>query len=100
MVNPGIEPRDIDASLLNLFEWQSQYAAAGYCNADSADGAAISCEDDVCADLVTNGAIVSSTFSGDWASTGGVLILDDTNKAIVVSFAGTEKGSLVDYVIE
>lgn len=100
MISSGLESRSIDASLLNLFQWMSQYAAVGYCNANSAEGVTVSCEDEVCIDLETNGAVVSATFDCGWSSSGGVLILDDTNKAIVVSFAGTQDGDLMDYVIE
>lgn len=96
----GIESRSIDSHLFNNFSWMSQYAAAGYCNKDDAAGDLIACEDLVCADLVKNGAVVYATFDGGWESTGGVVIQDDVNSAIVVSFSGSDSDSVQDLTLE
>lgn len=96
----SLDSRSITSTLLNLFEWMSEYAAAGYCNKDGTVGDIISCDDDVCDDLETNGAVIAATLNGEWESTGGVVIRDDVNVAIVVSFSGTVTSLLADYILE
>lgn len=78
----------------------SQYAAAGYCDKDSTVGDVVSCDDSVCADIVSNGAVIVATLDGGWESTGGVILRDDVNAAIVVSFSGTVTSLLADYILE
>ncbi|KAJ4387404.1 hypothetical protein N0V93_007996 [Gnomoniopsis smithogilvyi] len=99
-VDTSLDSRSITSTLLNLFEWMSEYAAAGYCNKDGTVGAVVSCDDEVCADLVSNGAVIAATLNGDWESTGGVVIRDDVNVAIVVSFSGTVTSLLADYILD
>lgn len=96
----GLESRAIDSALFSQFGWMAQYAAAGYCDKDSTVGSVVSCEDSVCADVVNNGATIYATFDGDWESTGGVLIQDDVNSAIVVSFAGSDSDSVENFTLE
>lgn len=96
----SLDSRSITSTLLNLFEWMSEYAAAGYCNKDGTVGDVVSCDDEVCNDLETNGAVIAATLNGDWESTGGVVIRDDVNVAIVVSFSGTVTNLLADYILE
>lgn len=78
--------------------WMAQYAAAAYCNNDGTVGAVVTCEDSVCANVTSNGATIVTTLSGDWESTGGVIIKDDVRSAIVVAFTGTD--STVDDLLE
>lgn len=78
----------------------SEYAAAGYCNKDGAVGDIVSCDDSVCIDVYNNGATIVATLSSSFESTGGVVIKDDVNSAIVVSFAGTDKSSILDFTLE
>lgn len=96
----GLDSRSITSTLLNLFEWMSEYAAAGYCNKDGTVGDVVTCEDSVCDDLVNNGAVIAATLDGDWEATGGVVIRDDVNVAIVVSFSGTITDTIADYILE
>lgn len=100
MIGGNIEARSIDSHLFNNFGWMAQYAAAGYCNKNDAAGDLISCEDSVCADVVKNGATIYATFDGSWESTGGVVIQDDVNSAIVVSFSGSDSDSVQDFTLE
>lgn len=78
----------------------AQYAAAGYCNKDGTVGDVVSCEESACPDVVGNGATIIATLDGDWESTGGAVIRDDVNKAIVVSFAGTVSESIMTWILE
>lgn len=99
MLDTSITARTIDTSVMNAFQWLSEYSAAGYCNMDSAVGSVVSCEDSVCPDIENNGAVILATLSGGWESTGGVVIRDDVVDSIIVSFAGTVS-TLADYVLE
>lgn len=96
----GLESRAIDSTLFDQFKWMSEYAAAGYCNKDGTIGDVVSCDDEVCTDIISNGAVIVATLTGGWEATGGVVIRDDVNSAIVVSFAGTVTSLLADYILE
>lgn len=77
----------------------AEYTAASYCNKDAAVGSIITCEESGCLDVTSNQATVVATLSSDdWKATGGVVILDSVNKAIVISFTGTD--SVSDYILE
>lgn len=95
-----LESRAMDAALFNNFRWMAQYAAAGYCNENNAAGALVTCEDTVCADVMAHSTTVYSTMNTDWESTGGAILLDNVNGAIVVSFAGTSSEDVMDLVLE
>lgn len=94
------ESAAIDNTLFNQFIWMSEYAAIGYCNSDGTVGDVVSCKEDACADVVSNGATIVATLDCGFESTGGVIIKDDVNKAIVVSFAGTNTASILDLTLE
>lgn len=99
-IHGSIESRSIDSHLFNNFAWMAQYAAAGYCDKDDTAGDLVTCQDSVCADVVNNGATVYATFDGGWEATGGLVIQDDVNSAIVVSFSGSDSDSVQDIILE
>lgn len=100
ILDSSLTSRSIDDHLLNNFEWMSEYAAAGYCNKYGTVGDVVNCTDSVCIDAYNNGATIVATLNSDFESTGGIVLRDDVNAAIVVSFAGTVKSSILDFALE
>lgn len=98
MVDAALDTRAIDSSLLASFELMAQYASAGYCNVAGTIGSVVSCEENTCDDLVANGVTIMATLESGWEATGGVVLKDDVNQAIVVSFSGT--AVLDDWVLK
>lgn len=96
----GLESRAMDATLFSNFGWMSEYAAAGYCSQNSAAGALVVCEDSVCSDVMAHGTTIYATMNTGWQSTGGAILFDAMNSAIVVSFAGTSSESVLDLILE
>lgn len=89
MVDGGLDARAVDATVLDGMKWMAEYATAGYCNAEGIAGTAVSCNEGACPGIVSNGATIVTPLDGWWESSGGVIIRDDVNQDIVVSFSGT-----------
>ncbi|KAH9904714.1 alpha/beta-hydrolase [Xylariomycetidae sp. FL2044] len=78
----------------------AQYAAAGYCNAESAIGSTVTCSAGNCPDVTAAGATIDATFSGVITDLQGFVSTDDTNQLIVVSFKGSHsiRNWITDFV--
>ncbi|CAI7583213.1 unnamed protein product [Penicillium bialowiezense] len=90
---PGtLQTRDIPTDQLTEFDFWVQYAGAAYYLNDytAQTGYKISCAKGNCPDVESAGATIFYDFSNSTATdTAGFIAVDDTNKAIVLSFRGS-----------
>ncbi|EMR64488.1 putative lipase protein [Eutypa lata UCREL1] len=90
----------ITNSEVKAFDFYAQYAAAGYCNSESAIGSTVTCSNNACPEVTAAGATIQSTFSGILTDIQGFVSVDDTNKLIVTSFKGSSsiRNWITDFV--
>lgn len=89
---PTIVRRDLSTTLYNNFKYFAQYAGASYCknNEESHVNTVVTCIDDVCPDLTSNGVYIIGEFSGAPADQEGFVAIDPKNSLIVISFRGSD----------
>ncbi|CZR56512.1 related to Lipase [Phialocephala subalpina] len=90
-------PTVVTAAILANMQLFAQYAAAAYCNADTnLVGSAVTCSNSACPSIssVTNYAYLGY----DQSEATGFVSIDDTNKLIVVSYAGSD--NLDNYIAD
>ncbi|KAH6955546.1 hypothetical protein HG530_008693 [Fusarium avenaceum] len=71
------------------FKFYIQHGAAAYCNSDTAAGAKITCSNNGCPTIQSNGVTVVASFIGSKTGIGGYVATDSARKEIVVSFRGS-----------
>ncbi|KAH6652149.1 lipase [Truncatella angustata] len=79
----------VTAAQVTKLDFYAEYAAASYCNSEVAVGSVVTCIDEACPDVTSNGAVVTATFAGDATDIQGFVSTDATAKVIVVSFRGS-----------
>ncbi|KAJ5546255.1 hypothetical protein N7494_003840 [Penicillium frequentans] len=87
-----LQTRDISADELSEFKFWVQYAAAAYCydSYTAKAGSKLACSAGNCPDVEAAGATIVYDFSNTTLTdTAGFVALDNTNKAIVLSFRGS-----------
>ncbi|KAJ5656410.1 hypothetical protein N7507_008360 [Penicillium longicatenatum] len=88
----SLQTRDVTADELSDFKFWVQYAAAAYCydSYTAKAGSKLACSAGNCPDVEAAGAKIVYDFSNTTITdTAGFVALDDTNKAIVLSFRGS-----------
>ncbi|KAI1260025.1 extracellular lipase [Xylariaceae sp. FL1019] len=78
-----------DSVDLDTFKLYAQYSGAAYCNSQMANGATITCSNNVCPDVTSAGATVQATFSGSDTDLQGFVAVDPGHQAVVVSMRGS-----------
>ncbi|KAF5009386.1 hypothetical protein FDECE_4399 [Fusarium decemcellulare] len=73
----------------NNFKFYIQHGAAAYCNSETAAGQKITCGENSCPTVQSNGATVVASFVGSGTGIGGYVATDPTRKEIVLSFRGS-----------
>ncbi|KAJ5746109.1 hypothetical protein N7520_011291 [Penicillium odoratum] len=88
----NLQTRDVAAAELSEFKFWIQYAAAAYCydSYTAKAGTKLSCSAGNCPDVEAAGATIVYDFSNTTITdTAGFIALDETNKAIILSFRGS-----------
>ncbi|KAF4453031.1 putative triacylglycerol lipase precursor [Fusarium austroafricanum] len=73
----------------NNFKFYIQHGAAAYCNSEASAGSKITCSDNGCPTVQSNGATIVASFIGSRTGIGGYVATDSNRKEIVVSIRGS-----------
>ncbi|KAL5604177.1 hypothetical protein BROUX41_002158 [Berkeleyomyces rouxiae] len=84
-----LDDRDISATLYQGLDFYVQWAQAAYCNAEVANGTAVTCAYDNCPSVTANKATIITAYTGDDTEVAVIVGLDPTRKEIVVSYRGS-----------
>ncbi|KAF5674191.1 putative triacylglycerol lipase precursor [Fusarium heterosporum] len=71
------------------FKFYIQHGAAAYCNSGTAAGAKITCSNNGCPTIESNGVTVVASFTGSKTGIGGYVSTDSSRKEIVVAIRGS-----------
>lgn len=71
------------------FKFYIQHGAASYCNSNAAAGAKITCGNNGCPTVQSNGATIVASFTGSKTGIGGYVSTDSSRKEIVLSVRGS-----------